>query len=352
MRTNLSNELDKTFSLKIKELFKQLNLLEIFNNHIDTKKYLNLFFKLMPISVLEGSNKLLEFVKENHFKNTKIYIDGFVGGLEISSAISGFLKSKGVVICGIQHSGRGGYLANTPNIAEVSILNTDYYITAGWKNEEKKLPIPLKDYIPLPSPNPNYKINVHKFKNNKTALFSLGMWFKYPVMYDSAYYNENFIDLLDFIENSMRLMSNHDLKIITRLYCPASKKIVTNFLNRIGSIKNVEIIDDIKKGSSPKYFKLSDVALWDIPAGGFLECLNQGIPTVAIGNKNFMRFQEGSKEIINKMFDEKLLVNTPEEMCEITKNILLNKIININERQEIINSFLSNYGWSENEKKV
>ena len=51
------------------------------------------------------------------------------------------------------------------------------------------------------------------------------------------------------------------------------------------------------------------------------------------------------------MFDEKLLVNTPEEMCEITKNILLNKPKNSNKRQEIINSFLSNYGWSENEKK-
>ena len=51
------------------------------------------------------------------------------------------------------------------------------------------------------------------------------------------------------------------------------------------------------------------------------------------------------------MFDEKLLVNTPEEMCEITKNILLNKLKKNNKRQEIINSFLSNYGWSENEKK-
>ena len=43
-----------------------------------------------------------------------------------------------------------GYLANTPNIAELSILNTDYYITAGWKNVENKLPTPFKNIFHFP----------------------------------------------------------------------------------------------------------------------------------------------------------------------------------------------------------
>ena len=338
------------FDFQINHLINQFNLNNVFKNKIDTKKTLDLFFTISPISILEGSDELLNFVKKNEFNNTKVYIDGFVGGLEISSAISGYLKSKNVIICGIQHSGRGGYLSNTPNIAELSILNTDYYITAGWKNIEKKLPIPFKSYYPLPSPNPNYLINSYKFKNNKTVLFSLGMWFKFPVMYDSAYYNENFKSLLNFIEKALALLSEKNFKIIVRLYCRASMKISMNFINRISKIKNIKIINDFKKGNSPKYFEQVDMALWDIPAGGFLECLNQNIPTASIGSKKFMRYQDGAENIINDMFSSGLLANTPKDLCLAVENVLLKEKRISEKKQIVINNFLKEYGWSLDEK--
>ena len=120
---------------------------------------------MIPSNSFEGINsEINKYVSQFPRNKGSIYLTGFPSATASYSFITAAAKRLKYQVIGVQHSGRGGYLANNAIIAEENISGSDYYITSGWDNEEKSLPLWKNSAIPLPSPSYTFARKKSLFK--------------------------------------------------------------------------------------------------------------------------------------------------------------------------------------------
>lgn len=317
-RKCLINALDKNFLFHLGKILKKIGFTENkFEHHITN--FTQLFFMLYPISGLEASAKLYKsaYTLVKRYKS-KVYVTMCPSTDEYHYYVNAAATQQNFTIFGVQHSAWGGYLTNSPLIAEEDINGTDYYITSGWTHPEPHLPSWKVKAIPLSSPayteiGKTFSINQN---NNKNVLLSLGQIYLYPVIYSGIYYIDTRKEWSDFLKNLINLLIEKKIYVLIKSYSSISADLTSDLFNEWEKLfgNKIKIIQDYRKGKAMEYFKNVSATIWDIPSGGFVESLLSGTPAFAIASTGLMRFQPESKEYINALKEYGLLNETVDVM--------------------------------------
>ena len=207
-----------------------------------------------------------------------------------------------------QHSAWGGYLANVPNIAEISIAGSDYYITSGWEHKETHLPVWKYKAVPMASPH-YFEIGKKKIKvnNRNPVLLLTGQVYNFPILPAGSHEVDTLKFWAESIENIIYNLAEKDIQIVLKNYAPR----VENLLIEYGILEKwlkaggdkIKLLDINKKGSAHLFFEQSSATIWDMPSGGFVESCMMGVPAFSFWNKKFIRCQIESEDEINKLID-------------------------------------------------
>ena len=248
-----------------------------------------------------------------------------------------------------QHSAWGGYLADVPNIAELSITGSDYYITSGWSHKELSLPVWRKRAIPLSSPHyselKKAKVQTNK---NKTVLILTGEIYNYPTLPAGSHHIDNIWFWAENIKGIIQGLVEKDINIILKNYAPRVDQLLRNYdiikeWEKVGGDK-LQILDFVEKGSALKYFHLASATIWDMPAGGFVESVLTGTPAFSYWNHRFIRCQPDANIEINNLINAGILNETVEDMINnVTACINEENWYTEKYRSKTINEFLNHY---------
>jgi len=329
-------------------LLKKLKIESAYKNYIENIS--KLFFYIYPISMLEQANEYITWSNKQIRKfNNKHYLTGDTGTSDLGIYYNYAATEQGYQVWSQQHSAWGGYIANVPNIAEVSIAGSDYYITSGWDHKESHLPVWANKARPMSSPHYSEigkkKITV---KDKTPVLLLTGDVYNFPIFPAGSHE----VDTLKFwAENIEDIISNLvalDVEIILKNYAPRAE----NLLIKYGILekwmqaggKSIKLLDINKKGSAYLYFEKSSATIWDMPSGGFVESIMMGVPAFSFWNKKFIRCQPEAEDEINKLIDVGILNENGHEMAKnvnacIGDSNWWNKTI----RKMTIDNFMSHY---------
>ena len=352
----LDNSLRKKFTKQTKQYFIEgtLNLLKKLNIESSYENYIEniskLFFDIYPISMLEKTNEYRNWSKKriNRFK-LKQYFTGDTGSSDLGIYYNYAATEQGYQVWSQQHSAWGGYIANVPNIAEVSIAGSDYYITSGWDHKESHLPVWANKARPMSSPHYSEigkkKITV---KDKTPVLLLTGEVYNFPIFPAGSHEVDTLKFWAENIEDIISNLAALDVEIILKNYAPRTE----NLLIKYGILekwmqaggKSIKLLDINKKGSAYLYFEKSSATIWDMPTGGFVESIMMGVPAFSFWNKKFIRCQPEAEDEINKLIDVGILNENGHEMANnvnacIEDRNWWNKTI----RKMSIDNFMSHY---------
>lgn len=312
----------------------------------------HLFFQLYPISMLEGFERnyiwAIQQLKKFQIKH---YISWDSASSDKAIYYNCAATDSGYKVWGIQHSAWGGYLANVPRIAEVSITGTDYYITSGWSHPEPHLPSWKVKAIPLSSPHYSEmtKKRRQSTKRNKTVLLATGEAFRFPpVFYNGTLYPDNFKKWADILEEVIECLKREKLHIIIKNYAPN----VTEFLTQQGVInkwlraggKNLSIYNRDEKGTAKNLFGEVNATIWDIPAAGFVESILLGAPTFSLWSSDFSRCQPVGESDIAKLIDVGILNADGADMARNVSECIMQKDWWVEtKRRQAVDSFMTKF---------
>lgn len=348
---NCLAEITKSFFVqRFGEFIKKMG---ISNTAID--KYLNpvsmLFFNLFPVNMLEDFDVYYNWSIEQ-FKGFKIkhYIAWDTASSDVSIYYNCAATALGYKVWGIQHSAWGGYLANVPRIAEVSISGADYYITSGWSHYEPHLPSWKIKAVPMSSPH--YSELAKKKKRlvrNRNVLLATGEVFSFPpVFYAGSFYVEILKRWNREIEALISELNKRDVHIILKTYAPNVTEILSNYgvidkWVRAGG-NNLTVHSKDAKGTAKDIFNKVTAVIWDMPSGGFAESILSGLPAFSLWNDNFIRCQPEADEIITKLVNAGIF---NKDACDMAENVseCIQQVDWWNEpvRKEAINNFMSKF---------
>jgi len=352
----INDGLRKNYSDKTKDFFFNGILMLLKELGIETKneEYLNnistLFFKLYPSNLLEGSEFHCGWSIETLRKfKIKHFFTYDTGGSDIAIYYNYAATKLGFKIWSQQHSAWGGYIANVPNIAEISIAGSDYYITSGWSHSESILPTWKKNAIPISSPHYSELSKNKISKNiNNTVLILTGEVFNYPILSAGSHNVDDLWFWVENITNIIRGLADKNINIILKTYAPR----VDRLLRQYGVIEEweyaggdkIKVLDFVKKGSAQEIFHLASATIWDMPGGGFVESIIKGVPAFSFWNNNFIRCQPEANNDIENLVNAGILNETSEKMVNnVFDSINDNNWYNENCRTQAINNFLEKY---------
>jgi len=329
-------------------LLKKLNIESSYENYIENIS--RLFFSLYPTSMLEQANEYSTWSKKQIKKfNNKHYFTGDTGSSDLAIYYNFAATELGFKVWSQQHSAWGGYLANVPNIAEISISGSDYYITSGWNHKESHLPVWANKARPMSSPHYS-EIGKKKITVNEKnpVLLLTGQVFNFPILPVGSHEVDTLVFWANNIEDIISNLAALDVEIILKNYAPR----VENLLIKYGILgkwmqaggKNIKLLDINKKGSAYLYFEKSSATIWDMPSGGFVESIMMGVPAFSFWNKKFIRCQPEAEDEINKLIDVGIFNENGHEMANnvnacIEDRNWWNKTI----RKMTIDNFMSHY---------
>jgi hypothetical protein len=346
----------KKFTKQTKQYFIEgtLNLLKKLNIESSYENYIanisTLFFNIYPISMLEQANEYSTWtIKQIKKFNNKHYFTGDTGSSDLGIYYNYAATEQGFKVWSQQHSAWGGYLANVPNIAEISIVGSDYYITSGWNHEEPHLPVWNNKAVPISSPHYS-EIGKKKIIVNrkKPVLLLTGEVYDFPVLPAGSHEVDTLVYWAKTIEDIIYNLAERNINIILKNYAPRVEKlliyygILEKWMQAGG--KNIKLLDINKKGSAYLYFEKSSATIWDMPSGGFVESIMMGVPAFSFWNKKFIRCQPEADDEINKLIDVGILNENGHEMANnvnacIEDRNWWNKTI----RKMTIDNFMSHY---------
>jgi len=350
------DSLRKNFTKQTKEHFFEatMQLLNKLNIEISNDKYVlnisKLFFRIYPLNMLEKCKEYGNCSMEqiNRFK-LKHYFTGDTGSSDLGIYYNYAATEQGYQVWSQQHSAWGGYIANVPNIAEVSIADSDYYITSGWDHKESHLPVWANKARPMSSPHYSEigkkKITV---KDKTPVLLLTGDVFNFPIFPAGSHEVDTLKFWAENIEDIISNLAALDVEIILKNYAPRTEKLLIKYgilekWMQAGG-KSIKLLDINKKGSAYLYFEKSSATIWDMPTGGFVESIMMGVPAFSFWNKKFIRCQPEAEDEINKLIDVGILNENGHEMANnvnacIEDRNWWNKTI----RKMTIDNFMSHY---------
>ena len=348
LRKNYSDKTKQHFINGACILLKKLNIDLSYKNY--TESISDIFFSLYPISMLEKTSEYSTWSNKQIRKfNSKHYFTGDTGSSDLCIYYNFAATEQDFQVWSQQHSAWGGYIANVPNIAEISIVGSDYYITSGWDHEESHLPVWANKARPMSSPHYS-EIAKKKIKVNSEnpVLLLTGEVFNFPILPAGSHE----VDTLSFwaksIEDIIHSLAEKDIQIILKNYAPRAE----NLLIKYGILekwmqtggKNIKLLDINKKGSAYLYFEKSSATIWDMPTGGFVESIMMGVPAFSFWNKKFIRCQPEADDEINKLIDVGILNENGHEMANNVNACIKDRNWwNKNIRKITIDNFMSHY---------
>jgi len=350
--------LRKNYSDKSKQHFIEgtIKLLKILNFNIEssytsyTINISDIFFKLYPISMLERSNEYSTWsIKQISMFNNKHYFTGNTGSSDLGIYYNYAATEQGFKVWSQQHSAWGGYIANVPNIAEVSIAGSDYYITSGWNHEEPHLPVWNNKAVPISSPHYS-EIGKKKIIVNrkKPVLLLAGQVYDFPILPAGSHEVDTLVYWAKTIEDIIYNLAERNIKIILKNYAPRVEKLLIYYgvlekWMQAGG-KNIKLLDINKKGSAHLYFEKSSATIWDMPSGGFVESIMMGVPAFSFWNKKFIRCQPEADDEINKLINVGILNENGHEMAKNIEACIQDKDWLVDPaRKTSINNFIKHF---------
>jgi len=348
MRKNFDIKTKQHFISGFTELMKRLSI------PTSNEKYVtnisSLFFHLYPLIMYEGSKEcsLWSLGEINRFKNKNYFTDDTASS-DIGIYYNYAATELNFKVWSQQHSAWGGYLANVPNIAEVSITGSDFYISSGWNHKEPHLPVWKDKVIPMTSPHYSElrgeKITVN---SENPVLLLTGQIFNYPNLTGGS----NEVDTIKYwaesVEDIIINLAALDIQILLKTYAPRVEELLINYgilekWMKVGGNK-IKLLDINKKGSAHIYFEQSSATVWDMPSGGFVESIMMGVPAFSFWNKKFIRCQPEAEDEINKLIDVGILNENGYEMAKnVNAYIKDRNWWNETIRKMNINNFISHY---------
>ncbi|NQY73407.1 MAG: hypothetical protein HRT90_01445 [Candidatus Margulisbacteria bacterium] len=328
-RRVLSEKFVPIFEAQLKSAFNTLGLQD---SEVDKKAqaFSKLFFEFFPLSGLEGApigfKKALKCL--HHFNKSKAFLTSYTSASEYYLYVNAAASHLGYTMYGIQHSGRGGYLANDPIIAEENISGSDYYITSGWTHPESHLPSWKKAALPMSSPA--YSEQKKWFRPNSNCnnrvLIALGEIFRFPVVYDGTYYVDTRMKWAESIEAILKELSDNNVEVWIKTYCTTSLELLRSVLDKwLKDYSSVVLLDDIRKGKARELFNEVSATIWDVPAGGFIESLFHGTPAFSLSSPDLMRFQPEAEIHIQSLIDNGLLNHDPVTLAKNVRSAITHK---------------------------
>jgi hypothetical protein len=295
------------------EIFENIkNILNSFNcykNDNLIRNLLKLYSKLMPDSFLEGQECNLRLMKYLFIKKPNYFLSNFVGAYEYDIYLNYFFKANFIKSIGVQHSGRGGYIAECSQIFEQNVNLTDIYITFGWNHPIYESFNPT--YLSLPSPTysvVNRKINT--VDNNNVIIF-LGEYFDYPTYYDCSYRPEDLNGYYIRIISLICCLVKYSFNVSVKFYCRLTYDNHLQYVEKIISA-GATVIQDFNKGSARKYFQSYQYVIWDIPAGGFMEAYHNGVVPLCFIADQGLNFEESASSYLCEIND--LIYHSEEKL--------------------------------------
>jgi hypothetical protein len=348
LRKNCSDKTKQYFIEGALNLFRELNIESSYENYIENIS--KIFFNIYPISMLEQANEYNTWSYKQISKfNNKQYFTYDTGSSDLGIYYNYAATELRFKVWSQQHSAWGGYLADVPNIAEISIAGSDYYITSGWDHKESHLPVWANKARPMSSPHYSEigkkKITV---KDKTPVLLLTGDVYNFPIFPAGSHEVDTLKFWAENIEDIISNLAALDVEIILKNYAPRAE----NLLIKYGILekwmqaggKNIKLLDINKKGSAYLYFEKSSATIWDMPSGGFVESIMMGVPAFSFWNKKFIRCQPEADDEINKLIDVGILNENGHEMANnvnacIEDRNWWNKTI----RKMTIDNFMSHY---------
>lgn len=236
-----------------------------------------------------------------------------------------------VISC--QHSAWGGYFANGSLVSENLILGAHYYVTFGWDEPDKKLSYWETGNYNLPSPlyskmrHTSFK-RVTKNKNLKIKpqkiLLCPGFLNRFPSVYNSSLR----IDVIDYwrdiICDIIKTCIKHGFKVELKFYnnkFDDDFKALKELWLSLGS--KDEICEYKDHNSRIRYILNSDdydydFIIWDLPAGGFSECLTTFNKTIALSSPVLHEYYPSDNQVIEELINCGLLF---QDSCELSNTL-------------------------------
>jgi putative transferase (TIGR04331 family) len=250
------------------------------------------YFKLMPISLLEGINLLEKYSIKNYFgkQPTLLLYSDFLNNELLLYNLINFNKSQVYVY---QHGGGFGF--NNYTITEhIEKFYCNKYITWGWKNSELDIPFICPDFKQL------FKIKTNKARRNICIILYDSPPF-IPV-FQPTIYSINYSKYLKNIRN-LFTKSNYKNEIKLRLYSRNDSGI--DFLNFFP--KSIGIDNSSSLNSLYSKYKLY---IYTYNSTGFLELWSLNIPCILfIENENWFVEEFGLKDFENLKNNYLLITN-------------------------------------------
>jgi hypothetical protein len=357
---NCNDLLRNDYSSQTKSYFRELliQFLSLMNYDVESSamKYIdnisNLFFNMYPITMFEQAEELSAWsISEISKYKIKHYFTGNTGTSDVGIYFNHAASENKFKTWSQQHSAWGGYIANVPNIAEVSIAGSDNYITSGWTHCEPHLPFWKDSAVPLSSPHYSElaKIVVKKENNNNNSVLLLtGQVFNFPI-YPAGTHEVDVLliwaeAILDVIQN----LARKGIQILLKNYAPRVESMLENYGILEEWIKaggnKITLLEANKKGTASQYFKDVSATIWDIPSGGFVESIMSGLPAFSLWNDSLIRCQPESADEINQLLSVGIFNSDGKSMADNVASCLTDSNwLKSTKRQESIDQFLSHY---------
>lgn len=314
----------------------------------------NLFFQIFPKSSLEMLKKNcdLAFKRLRKFQNSH-YISYDTAGEDAAVFYNFAATANGCKVWGIQHSAWGGYLANGPLIAEFSISGCDNYITSGWENEEKHLPVWENKAIPLPSPHysemkKNVQILGPRQKDNakNKILLCIGEVYFFPTFYSSSLRLDNLKDWAVMLSDVISCLAKENITILLKLYSKISTEVIwpaIKIWQKAGG-DYLTISSNYEKGSARNMFGEVNAVIWDVAGGGFVESVLHQKPAFVIWNDKLGKCQPEAEETIQGLISAGIFNQDAKSLAKNCKNLLNSENWwQEEQRQKALNNFMQRY---------
>ncbi len=351
---NLRNKIFDTSLSKIKE-----DIVEIFrvSNATHSEEILggfnNLLKKYFPISLIEGSNKLLLEAEDQlkSFDNHPLIFSSFRENSDFFYLAAA--RKTGRQCIGVQHGGHYGYIANMDNVIELEIKLCDTFLSWGWGEWSE---VKQCKFTPLPYPwlterakhlkrikksFDSCKHNDILIMPNKVYRFPLAIMNGGALLADQA--KDNWKLWKEFVSASIDmnmtiLNKPYDLDNATRF-----KKELKQ-MARIGGNKYSMILEPTK-GLDKELLSQSSFVVWDAPGTGFLECLVSNIPVIVIWNRGYCMESDDAKELFKQLEDVGIIQRSPIKAAKEIKYALkdLDRWMGEPKRISAINAFTYQY---------
>ena len=292
-----------------------------------------------PIELLEGYDIISQETSKHLNKNIPLSI--FTGiGFSWSSKFSIWAAKcadLGTVLYGMQHGGTYG---------EVQILGgealerklTDHYITWGWNEDEKTVPLPASRLISRQEKNTNKKTNDILWISTTDSRYN---YFVGHIVFGNRFlqYFKHQQDLYSLIETKTQK------KIKIRLYPnDFGWKLKERWLDKF---KKINFADN-KENFILQSLKSKLVIVDHFGGTTFLELISKNIPTIIIANPDLFIFRKDAKLAYKELEEFGIVYTSNKEAAKKINEIIKNPVEWWNEepRSAVLEKFKERYAKS------